>query len=55
MVGRKLGAKDFTGLLALGGYGVGLIVGGLVGAIAGIVIVFLFHRRSIQKRKINNC
>ena len=50
MLGREFGAKDFTGLLALGGYGVGLLVGGLVGAVAGLAIVFLFHRRSRKKK-----
>jgi hypothetical protein len=51
-IGNEFGAKDFTGLFALGGYGVGLLVGGLFGAASGVLIVFIFHRRSRKNRLV---
>ncbi len=45
-LGDAIGAGNASGLLALGGYGIGLLAGGFSGAVIGVAIVAFFHYRA---------
>ena len=49
-LGQMLGAGNYSGLVAVGGYAVGLLAGGGLGGLIGIAIVAFFQLRARRKR-----
>jgi len=48
-VAKQIGAGDWTGIAALGGYGAGLLGGGALGVLLGFLLVLFFHLRSRRR------
>lgn len=50
-LGAAIGADDYSGLMALGGYGLGLLGGGAFGGLLGLAMVGFIHYCIVSKRR----